>query len=206
MTFVSCTCPLPAAIGGITAVTCGENLGQIVKIAFQRAGSPFIGFTGVLNHADLLASWTAKKAAADATKIQVTPFLENMVIPQVEAITEGGDDNSTIDGRVIVVGASTIQVTGQFRSLPAATLRELKAYSCENDLTAYFINEFGKIIGVSEDDVELAGIPIYEWFIGDGGSEGKNTQDKTIYRFNMNYGWRDYLKFVTPSDFNGRDL
>ena len=208
MTFISCECPLPAAIGDLSQVACGENIGQIVKIAFQRrqAAAPFPGFAGAVGDADLQASWDVFKAAVDGTKIQTTPFMENVVIPAVEAITEGGDDNTTLDGQVIVVGASTISVTGTFRSLPAANLRELKQYACEGDLSVYLINEFGKIVGQSPDDVSFQGIPIKEFFVGDGGNEGKNTQDKTNFRFNMNYGWRDYLKIVTPTDFNGRDL
>ena len=143
MTFASCVCPLPAEIGDIAAFTCGENLGQIQKIVFQRrqAVAPFPTQDNAIGGAAVLASWTPLLAAADATKVQVTPFFENLVIPAVEAITEGGDDNTTLDGTPVVVGATTIAVTGNFRSLPAAILAQLKVYACEGDLSAYFINE-----------------------------------------------------------------
>lgn len=202
--FASCACPGLTELNDINVLACGENLGQIQKIIFQRrTATPFASLTAP----QTLANWTALQnpdPGDEKEKITVTPFFENLIIPPVEAITEGGDDNTTLDGNIIIVGASTIGVTGNFRSLPAATLVQLKAYNCEADLTAYFINEYGKIIGYSANGTTFAGFEISEWFIGDGGSEGKNTQDKTMFRFNMRYGWRDKLKIITPSDFNAR--
>ena len=139
MTFISCDCPLPAAITTLSAVTCNENLGQIVKLAIQRkqATAPFPDQTSGVGGAALLASWTVFKGAVDDTKITTTPEFSELTIPQVEGITYGGDDNSTIDGATLIVGGSTIRVTGQFLGLPAANLVELKAYSCENNLSVF---------------------------------------------------------------------
>lgn len=207
--FVDCICPPAAALTAIPTLTCGENLGQIVKYAIQRkqASAPFPTKAGVgAGDAGLLASWTTLKAASDATKVTVGPFCENIVIPPVEAITEGGDDNSTLDGMPIVVGATVVQVTGQFRSLPGSILTVLKLLNCEPNLTLYLINEFGYLIGYSANGTTFAGIPIDNFFIADGGSEGKNTHDKTMFRWNLRYGWRDKLAIVKPADFSGRDL
>ncbi len=207
MTFINCECPLPTEIGDIAAVTCGENIGQIVKIAFQRVGTQFPTFTGATAlGADVLASWTTVLAASDATKVQISPFTEAVEIPNIEAVTEGGDDNSTLDGNIINVGASTVRATGTIRSLPAATLVELKAYACEGALSAYFINEFGFIVGKNAGGTTFEGIPISEWFIGDPGNLGKNTADKANFVFNLVYGWRDTMAICFPDDFNGRDL
>lgn len=207
--FIDCLCPQPTALTAIPALTCGENLGQIVKIAFQRkqASAPFPSKVGSgSGDAGLLASWTALKAASAGTKVTVTPFLENVIVPPIEAITEGGDDNTTLDGMPIVTGATIVQVTGNFRSITAAILTVLKKYNCEPDLTVYLINEFGYIIGWSVGGTTFQGIDINNWFIADGGSEGKNTHDKTMFRWNLRYGWRDNLVIVKPADFNGRDL
>jgi len=208
MTFVSCDCPLPTAIGSLTAVTCNENLAQIVKIIFQRkqATPSFPAQDGTVGGAGLLASWTPFFAAVDATKVQGTPEFSEFVIPQVEGITYGGDDNSTIDGRQLISGASTVRATGAFLGLPAANLKELKEFSCENALTVYMVNEFGKVIGSSPDGTKFEGIEITTFFIGDGGNEGKNTFDKTTFGFNFKYGWRDNLAIVTGTDFSGRSL
>ena len=204
--FASCACPPAVAITDIPVEDCGENLGQIQRIVFQRrqaTGSPTFA-TLVLP--TLIANWDTLKTATDATKVQATPLFEGFTIPAVEAITEGGDDNTTLDGVPLVVGASTITVPGNFRSLPSSILKALKAYNCEKNLTVFLVNEFGKIIGQSTTDAstDFRGLEILEFFIGDGGNEGKNTQDKTMFRFNLRYGWRDKLKFVTPADFDAR--
>lgn len=207
MAFANCTCPPATAITDIGDLTCGENMGQIQKIAFQRrqASAPFATFSGAtVGGADLLASWTALIGATDATKIQVTPFFENFLIPGSEAITEGGDDNTTLDGVAIVTGATTPAATGTFRSLTGELLRALKDYNCELDMTVYLINEFSQIIGTSANGTTFAGIPIQSFFIGDGDNNGKNTQDKTNFTFSMRYGWRDRLAFCIPSDFDPR--
>lgn len=202
--FASCACPGLTELAAIPAYTCGENLGQIQKLIFQRrqaTGSPTFA---TLILPQTLANWTALLTETDNTKVVATPLFENFIIPPVEAITEGGDDNTTLNGVPLVVGASTISVTGNFRSIPAEILRALKAYNCEPNLTVFMVNEFDKIIGrtTTPASTDFRGIPISEFFIGDGGAEGKNTQDKTMFRFNLTYGWRDNLKFVTPTDFS----
>lgn len=206
MGFGNCSCPLPAAIPAITAPDCAENLGQIQKIAFQRrqATAPFPTQDNALNGAAALASWTTLLAAVDDTKIVVTPFFENFVIPGSTEILEGGDDNTTLDGKPVVVGGTTSRATGMFRQMPADTIKSLKALMCEIDLTFFMINEFGKIIGQTNDGTDFEGIPLSSLFIGDAGNEGKNTNDKANFGLSLAYGWRDDLAIVEPDDFDAR--
>lgn len=202
-----CECPQPAAIGAIPAFTCGEDFGQIQKFVFQRrqANPSFPTFnTAGVGDASLLASWTPLKAAADSTKVVATPFFEAFTIPPVDAITEGGDDNTTLDGVAVVVGQTTPVGVGNFRSLPAAIFAALKLYNCEPDLTVFMISEFGKIIGQSPDGVKFTGIPVSEFFIGDKGVQGKNTQDKYNFRLAFRAGWSETIKIVNPADFDAR--
>ena len=202
----NCQCPLPAALGDISAFTCAENLGQIQKIVIQRrqAVAPFPTQDATVLGAAVLASWTTYKGAVDGTKVVTTPFFEGFVIPVSEAILEGGDDNTTVDGAPVVVGATTVRAEGMFRGLPAAILKELKALVCENDLTVYMINEDGKIIGTSASGTLFAGIPVTSFFIGDPGVEGLNTNDKASFGFSLRFGWRDNLALVVPTDFDAR--
>lgn len=199
-----CVCPPADALTAISPFTCGEDFGQIQKLALQRkqAAPPF----ATVADAGTLADWTTLKAATDATKVVVTPFFENFVIPPVEAILEGGDDNTTLDGAPIVVGQTTPAATGTFRSLPSAIFEQLQLLNCEANLTWYGINEFGKIIAYSANGTTIEGIPLTEFFIGDKGAQGKNTQDKSNFRFNLRAGWSKKLKIVTPVDFDARDL
>lgn len=197
-----CTCPAPVEIPDITPFTCGEDFGQIQKLVFQRRQATPTFAT--LIAPQTLANWTTLKTASDATKVQTTPFFENFIVPPVEAITEGGDDNTTLDGVAIVVGEGTPIATGNFRSLPSATFEELQKFNCEATLTAFWINEYGKIIGYSGNGTTFEGIPMTEWYIGDKGINGKNTQDKNMFRFAMRAGWSKKLKQITPTDFNAR--
>lgn len=204
--FSSCDCPLPAAISDITPITCPENWGQIQKLILQRrqVTSPFPTFAEAgVGGADLLASWTVLKGASDETKVQSTPFFDTFTIPPTEPITRGGNDNSTLDGIERVVGAGFALASGQFFGVPAAVLKQLKTFNCE-ELDVYFINEAGKIIGINPTGTEFKGFEVQTFFVGDPGSEGKNTEDKTMFRFNLPYGWRDNAVLVTPSDFNAK--
>ena len=208
MTFASCSCPLPDAITTIDPLVCGENIGQIQKLVIQRrqAAPPFPAFTGGgAGSADILASWTAFKNAVDATKAQTTPFVTGLVIPAVTAIREGADTNETIDGVPDLLGETTPLITGMIRSLPASIRKQLKELVCYNDLTAYFINEFGKIVGQSPSGTDFQGIPIFQLHVGDPSNDGKNTVDKTAFEFALRAGWADDLVFVEPSDFDARN-
>ena len=196
-----CVCPPAAAIPAITPFTCGEDFGQIQKFIFQRRSAAVIA---TLVAAATLATWTALLAETDENKVVSTPFFENFVLPPVEAITEGGDDNTTLDGVARVVGQSTPTGTGNFASLPSATFEQLEQYNCEADLTVFMINEFSQIIGYSANGTTFAGIPVTNFFIGDKGLNGKNTVDKNMFRVSFRAGWSKKLKRVTGTDFDAR--
>ena len=208
MTFLTCTCPLAEAIEDIDPLVCGENFGQIQKLVIGRRNTTprFPTFTGaVALGADLLGSWNTYKIATDATKLQTTPFITNLAIPAVEAIREGADSNATIDGIPEVIGETTPLVPGEIRGLPATIRRQLKSLSCYNDLVAFFINEVGRIIGATPDDVQFQAIPIFALHVGDPINDGKNTVDRTPFTFALRAGWADNLAFCDPSDFDARN-
>lgn len=195
-----CACPAATALPDLPAITCLENFGQIQKIAFQRrqATAPF----ATVAAAGTEANWTTLLNATDATKIIVTPFFENFTIPAVAPKAEGGGDNSTLNGRAIPVDPDAVNATGRFRSLPAAVFKAMKALACETDLTAFFINNAGKIIGYSANGTTVAGIPIFNFFIGDKEALGFGTDDKNNFQFGLDPWWSTDLKYVTPTDFN----
>ena len=198
MAFGNCSCPLPAALTTIPPFSCGEDLGQIQKLVVQRFGNPFDDLT----KPTLIANWTTLKTATDGTKVVTTPYVENFVIAQGAAITEGGNDNTTIDGIPIVVGAEAPVATGVFASLPSATLKALQTLNCEGNLSVYLINNSGRIIGYSPNGTKFEGFPIQSFFVGDSGNDGLNTRDKSPVQFGLKAGWRTEAVFVTPADFS----
>ncbi len=200
-----CVCPLEAALPDLLDTVCEENLGQIQKVIVRRQQTAAL-FPDVAT-AQVIASYTPLFSALDLTKIQITPKIENIVIPQGEALTEGGNDNTTIGGAEVITGQSFIGVTGNFASLPATDLKSLRKLNCELDLELIFITQSKKIVYYSEDGTTLRGFPVSAFYVGSQGNEGFGTRDKTPIRFNMLPDWSENRVIVTPADFNPlRDL
>ena len=191
------TCPLPAAITTITPNTCPENFGQIQKIAIQRTGDDFDG--GLNNIITVLADWQTKIAALGDTKIQVSPFIYNVVLTAGEAITNGGGDNSTLNGEVELVGVNKTAVAGMFKGLSSAVIEALQSYNCENATGVYFFNADGKIIAQELSTGVYTPFPISSFFVGDKTNNGFATKDENALSFQINAGWSRNYKIVTPA-------
>jgi len=204
----ACVCPQPASLTAILRATCKENLGQIQRFIFQRIHADNRFKVGDLGLITALASWTPLFAAADNTKVVSSPYVENFVIPRTEAATEGGGDNSTIDGIEIVVGANAATAIGQISETPSSVLIALRKLRCEVDLSVFMINQYGQIIGrdgtPGSTGTDVIGIPVQSFFVSDSDNNGLNTRDKADIRFGLPYGWRDNLVITTPADFNAK--
>lgn len=192
-------CPKPAAIPNISDYECPINFDQIVKIIFQRSGYTFASEAALKD----LATWTPLLTATDDTKVQVTPYFSGLVLPPSEPLTEGGNDNSTVNGIPLYLGEGFIGVAGQFIGLPPSVAEQLRDYTVESissigvtDLVAYFVNRFGQLIHNN-----LTGFPIYNWRLSSVGSEGFNKHNKTNFSFSMTGEW-DAAAVVTKPTFN----
>jgi len=197
---LSCQCPNPTPIGDIPAQTCPENINQIQKIAVQRTGDKFDGTSG--NDITLLADWQTRLSAVDNTHIVVTPFVHEAIITAGEAITNGGGDNSTLNGESELVGVNPSQFTGMFKSLSKEVKQALFSLRCETGLVVYFFNEDGKIICQEKTTGEYEGFQISSFFVGDTNNEGFATNDTNATSFNMKKDWSKYQAIVEPSDFD----
>jgi hypothetical protein len=205
-----CACPAPAALTTILRALCKENLGQLQRFIFQRAGYVFDAGGGVPNPITALASWTPLFAAVANTKVVSTPYVENFVIPRTEAATEGGGDNTTIDGIEIIVGANAVRGIGQIAETPSAIIMQIRKLMCEPDLVWYAVNNFGAIIAkdlnpaeVDPDAKQYGGLSLRSAFVSDADNNGLNTRDKADFSFGLEYGWRDNIAIVTPA-FNAK--
>lgn len=187
MSFLSCDCPLSTAISDITASVCGENFGQIQKVIVQRKGWIFDGTAG--KDITLLADWQVLFGASDATKAQITPYLSSAVIAGGEKITNGGGDNSTLNGESELVGMNPSAFTSMMKSLTSAQIAELAAFNCEKALVVYFVNESGKIICKDLTGGSYTGISISSFFAGEKSNNGYATLDENPLDFNIKKGW-----------------
>ena len=204
-----CQCPAAAAIPTIHAVTCPENFGQIQKVAFQRlrqadgTANKFTSAASIL----LKASWTALMAAANGTKIVVSPYINAPADSGGDArMTSGGNDD--LGGIPTVLGGNPVQFDGSLRSVPQSVIKTMKELQCEaaaGNLGVFLFDENGKIecIGITEGSATTHyPIPIRALFIGSKIHGNFDAKDSNAISWQYPDNYSDDLAIVTPSDFN----
>jgi len=209
-----CQCPAATAIPTIPNSVCPENFGQIQKVAFQRlrqadgTKNSFAAASGTPTTPTitLLASWTAKMAATNGTKIAISPYVNAPADSGGDArMSSGGNDD--LGGIATVLGGNPVQFAGQFRAIDQSVIEKIKELQCEaaaGNLGVYLFDEHGRIEAI-QDKTEpntYYPIPIRSLFVGDkihGNYDGKD-YNPVQWSYPENYS--DGLKIVTPSDFN----
>jgi hypothetical protein len=207
---MSLICPAPSPITALVAQTCPEIFDQIQAVAFQEAGNDtaFLDLAAI----QLLSNWTTLIAAVDATKIQVAQVV-NPVIAASEALTVGGNDNTTIDGIPEYNGEGFTALTWEFRNLNAVNKRALLDYRAHSvasigstNLTCIFFAKGNKIIynGTTADD-KFTGFPVFNFRISSVSSAGLNAQNIYQAGVSVGEGWDDYFA-TTQAGFNISDV
>ena len=203
-----CQCPAAAAITTIPAVTCPENFGQIQKVAFQRLRKADGTKNSFTNAAAItaLASWTALMAAADGSKIVVSPYINAPADSGGDARRTGGG-NDDLGGISQVLGANPVQFDGSLRSVPQAVIKVMKELMCEaqaGNLGVFLFDENGKIEAI-QDATTLTTyypIPIRSLFIGSKIHGNFDAKDSNAISWMYLDNYSDHLAIVTPNDFN----
>ncbi len=211
MSILSCACPKPSALTAITAVSCAFKIDQTVRLAFVRNHTASL-FPVSSNAITALASWTANKALTNSNKHIISPLFSNPQLPQSEALEEGGNDNTTVNGIPLYMGEGFVKFTGQFRNLEPAIADQLRLLSCESEasaagaalLGAYFINRAGNIFHKLDGDDEPLPIEIYNFRTSSRGTEGFAKDDILNFSFYMDGNWDSGLSRTLRStlDFN----
>lgn len=121
---ITCQCPLAEALPKIPNASCPVSFGQIQKVAFQRLRKP----TGEANEFTAeaaitkKASWMALLAAADVTKVVVSPYINSPADSGGDArTTSGGNDD--LGGVATILGSEPIQFTGSLRAIDQSIVR-----------------------------------------------------------------------------------
>lgn len=204
-----CSCPAATALTTIPAAGCPENFGQIQKIAFQRlkkADGTANQFT-TSNDIKLKASWTALMAAADGTKVVVSPYVQAPTQEAGSARTFGGG-NETLGGVEMVIGREPSTFSAVIRSVQQAVIKVMKELQCEaaaDNLGVYLFDENGAIEAVkggTDLAPTYAPIPIRALFIGDKSHGGLEAPDNNAISFSFLPNYSDNLSIVKPTDFN----
>lgn len=201
---MNCGCPAGAHITDLDNVTCAEGMGQIQKVIIQRIFSSgttknsvaTTGNTSILYKATL----TALFAAADGTKMVITPFLQNPESTPGEARTFGGG-NQTVNGVEIVLGTNPSEFTGVMYEVPQSIIAQMKDYMCEN-VGVYYIDEYGSIAGKDLGNSTIGPIPIQSLFVGDKKFGGFDEPDSNTISWKHAGNWSDDLLIVKSDSFD----
>lgn len=211
---LNCGCPAGAHLADLEIAECKESLGQIQKIIIQRR----YGTSGALNYiteANIKskAAMAALAAAADGTKIIISPYIQNPTTTPGEARTFGGG-NQTLGGVEIVIGREPTTFEGVIYQELQSTIKTLKEYSCE-EIGVYLIDENGNIGAIYSKSINTGGkspatgympIPIRSFFVGDKNLGGYEEPDSNSIRWSFLPNWSDDLKIVKQSDMDYNPL
>lgn len=209
---LNCGCPAGAHLADLEIAECKESLGQIQKIIIQR----IYGSDGVKNgivEASIKskAAMAALAAAADGTKIIISPYIQNPTTTPGEARTFGGG-NQTLGGVEIVIGREPTTFEGVIYQELQSTIKTLKEYSCE-EIGVYLIDENGNIgalggyISSNQQSVKAVfPIPIRSFFVGDKNLGGYEEPDSNSIRWSFLPNWSDDLVIIKQSEMDYNPL
>ena len=205
-----CKCPAATAIATVPNMTCPETFGQIQKVAFQRlytdAGARNC-FEGTPDGKDIkkLAAWTPLLAAADSTKIAMSPYIQAPTAEGGAPRTFGGG-NETLGGVEEIVGREPTAFTGVLRKVPQSIVKALKSLQCESavdNLGVYLFDENGAIGAIQDETTKMKfyPIPIRSFFVGDKTLGGFEAPDSNAIQWAFLPNWSDDLAMIEP-EFN----
>lgn len=182
-------CPLPAALPEVTNQDCTVATGNIIAIALQlRQASASFNTTSI----KVAATWTPLLSASDATGIKLVN-VQNFESTPGEAITEGGNDQTTFRGRKKVKYMGFTDFTAMAEGVShayAKTLTEFTKFSSmpgqRSKLQAYFLTDENYIMSAAD----FSGIDIHAWLVGDVKKGGAfKLEDNYAISFSADYGW-----------------
>lgn len=203
-----CQCPAAAALTTIPNVQCSENFGQIQKVAFQRLRKADGTRNSFTTAADikLLASWTPLLAAADGSKIVVSPYINAPADSGGDArLSSGGNDD--LGGVQEVLGGNPVQFDGQIRAVPQSVIKAMKELQCEanaGNLGVFLFDDNGNIQAVQDQTTATTyyPIPIRTLFVGSLIHGNYDAKDANMISWQYPDNYSDDLAIVKPTDFN----
>lgn len=199
---INCGCPAGAHLADLEIAECKESLGQIQKVIIQRIYKS-TGEKNKMAAADIKvkSKIAALAAAADGTKIIVSPYIQNPTTEPGAARTFGGG-NQTLGGIEIVIGREPTTFSGIIYQESQSTIKTMKEYSCEN-IGVYLIDENGNIAALTDDEgANYMPIPVGKFFIGDKKLGGFEEPDSNTIEWNFFPNWSDNLVIVKATEFD----
>jgi hypothetical protein len=208
---MACNCPVPTALTPITATTCPVDIGQIQRAWFVRkgeviwdlaAGATNIPAANIPNLPTVLAGWLFLKTTGDDAQVVYGPlFGGDITVTPESAVTQGGGDNSTLNGAVYHVNFPDSTFSARFDQLSALQTADMKLLVCE-DLEVYFVNDDGDIIGNEENTGFITGFDCSNVALASRSVQGFATRDSNTVTFQLDPDWDTTFTKLTPTNFN----
>lgn len=200
-----CTCPAAQSLTTIPAASCPVTFGQIQKIAFQRLRKADGSVNKFDNTASILlkASWTARMAANDGSKIVISPYVQAPTQEAGSARTFGGG-NETLGGVEMIIGREPSTFSAVIRSMDQSIIKAMKTLQCEaqaDNLGVFLFDENGAVECIKSGD-DCTPIPIRSLFIGDKAHGGLEAPDSNAISFSFLPNYSDDLSIQVPTNFN----
>ena len=203
---MNCGCPAGAHLADPAIAECKESFGRIQKIIIQRKYQS-AGLLNKIADADIKSktAMAGLAAAADGTKIIISPYIQNPTTTPGEARTFGGG-NQTLDGIEIVIGREPTAFEGIIYQEKQSTIAAMKNYSCE-EIGVYLIDENGNIGAIADNVTTPANylpFPIRSFFVGDKKLGGYEEPDSNAIKWSFLPNWSDKLVIIPQSalDYN----
>lgn len=205
-------CPLDPSLTDIPASACPENIGQIQRYWFVRKGQVIWDVVTPANNVPATitgqapedaAGWNILFAAADDTKVVKSPLIGgDSTLTAGTTITQGGGDNSTLNGETLVNGINPTDGSARFDSLTGAQIAAFRTLACEgNGIEVYLISQEGKIWGSKVGDL-VTGFDATNVVLGSMSNAGFGTRDSNVLTFQLGFDWDETKYAITPADFN----
>jgi len=182
-------CPTPTALPDVDPPGCTVQYGNIIAVAFQmKQATPSFDATTIKTQ----ATWTPLLASTTATGIRLVPA-NNYTTTPGEAITEGGNDQTTFRGRkkLKYVGYTDVNFVMEGVSPAFATsVRDLTKFSAQagqrSVLRAFLLTDEDYVISASD----FNGLDIHALIVMDAtqGGSYKPSNDYGVM-FSLDYGW-----------------
>lgn len=200
-----CTCPAAQSLTTIPAANCPVTFGQIQKIAFQRLRKADGSVNKFDNTASILlkASWTARMAANDGSKIVISPYVQAPTQEAGGARTFGGG-NETLGGVEMIIGREPSTFSAVIRSMDQSIIKAMKTLQCEaqaDNLGVFLFDENGAVECIKSGN-DCTPIPIRSLFIGDKAHGGLEAPDSNAISFSFLPNYSDDLSIQVPTNFN----
>ena len=209
-------CPLPESLNAIPSSTCPENIGQIQRFYFVRKGQVVLDtvapYTNSLPNTipdisstdpTTAALWNALFTATNTFKVIKSPLIGgDSTLTAGTTITQGGGDNSTLNGETLVNGINPTDGSARFDSLTGGQITEFRKLACEGSgLEVFLISQEGKIWGKKTGNL-FTGFPCSNVVLGSMNNAGFGTRDNNVLTFQLGFDWDEGKHALTPSDFN----